>query len=158
MAAIMEAAIFIMFNMHAYVCACACTCMHAHVHVCMHGGCPTQPTPPNHPPTPQGGYPPNQLKRNKTWTNWDSSILLKDLESVENSPPMGGCFFWWVGGWMGGLVGQNMWNHKNFNKTWSNQDNWILFEDLWFVDTLAPLDRCMGGWLGWSVGRFTSNH
>ena len=27
--------------------------------------------------------------------------------------------------------------------------------DLW---TLPPLDRCMGGWMGGSVGRFTSNH
>ena len=65
MAATMEAAIFIMFNMHACVCAHVCMYMHEHA-----------PTPPP-----------------------------KDLESVKNSPPMGGCFF---GGWMGGLVGQNM--------------------------------------------------
>ena len=73
---------------------------------------------------------------------------------MENSPPMGGCFFWWVGEWMGGLVGRKMWNHKNFNKIWSNRDNSILFEDLWFVDTLPPLDRCMGGWLGGWVGQW----
>ena len=48
MAATMEAAMFIMFNMHACVCAHV---FHARAH--MHGGCP-------HPPTPQGGYPPNQ--------------------------------------------------------------------------------------------------
>ena len=70
---------------------------------------------------------------------------------------MGGCLFWWVGGLVGGLVGRNMWNHKNFNKTWSNRDNSILFEDLWFVDTLPPLDRCMGGWLGGWVGQWVSS-
>ena len=62
MAATMEAAMFIMFNMH------ACVCMYVHARVCTHvcGGCPTQPhqhpeTSPNttatHSP-PQGRYPP----------------------------------------------------------------------------------------------------
>ena len=60
MAATMEAAIFIMFNMHACVCAHVCMCMHVHAHACMHGGCP-HPTlpPPTHPP---GGYP--QISKN----------------------------------------------------------------------------------------------
>ena len=62
MAATMEAAMFIMFNMHACVCARACACVHARAHVrtCM-GGAPTQPHPhpPTHPP-PRGGTPPNQ--------------------------------------------------------------------------------------------------
>ena len=58
MAATMEAAMFIMFSMHACVCArvctwvCACACVH------MLRGALTQPHP--HPPTPQGGIPPNQ--------------------------------------------------------------------------------------------------
>ena len=125
-----------------HVCACVCTCV---------GGAPTQ----SH-PHPLGGYPP-QISRN--------AIRLEQIE-----------IFWfrlkiwnlwriphpWVvgffGGWMGGLVGQKMWNHKNFNKTWSNRDNSILFEDLWFVDTLPPLDRCMVGCMGGSVGQFMSNH
>ena len=80
--------------------------------------------------------------------NRDILILFEDLEFVETSPPMGGCFFWWVGRWMGGLVGPNMWNHKNFNKTWSNRDNWILFEDLWFVETHPPMGGCMGYCVG----------
>ena len=56
MAATMEAAMFIMFNMHACVCAHACM----HVHTCV-GGCPhPTPTPtPTH-PSPRGGTPPNQ--------------------------------------------------------------------------------------------------
>ena len=34
--------------------------------------------------------------------NIDISIPFEDLESVENSPPMGGCFLWWVDGWVSG--------------------------------------------------------
>ena len=31
-------------------------------------------------------------------------ILFEDLKSVENSPPMGKCMVWWLGGWvMGGM-------------------------------------------------------
>ena len=47
----------------------------------------------------------------------------------------------WVCGWLGGSVGQ-----------WlgSGQDNSILFEDLWFVETPPP----MGVWLGGSVGQW----
>ena len=61
MAATMEAAMFIMFNMHACVCARACACVHARAHV--RGGCPhPTPLPPTHPPTPQGGYPPKSVK------------------------------------------------------------------------------------------------
>ena len=102
MAATMEAAIFIMFNMHACVCAHACTCMCAHVH----GRCPhPTPPPPTHPPTPQGGTP--QISKNAIRLEriQDISIPFKDLESLENSPPMGGVFF---GGWVGGLVGRKM--------------------------------------------------
>ena len=40
--------------------------------------------------------------------NQDISIPFEDLKSVETSPPMGGCLVWSVGGWMGGLMGQNM--------------------------------------------------
>ena len=61
MAATMEAAMFIMFNMHACVCARVCTCICVHAH--MYGGCPhPMPPLPTHPPTPQRGYPPKSVK------------------------------------------------------------------------------------------------
>ena len=58
MAATMEAAMFIMFNMHACVCARVCACVS--VHVC--GGYPhPTPPPPTHPP-PRGVLP--QISKN----------------------------------------------------------------------------------------------
>ena len=112
MAATMEAAMFIMFNMHACVCARACVCVCVRVCMCTcaraWGVPPPNPTP-THPPThPQGGAP--QISKNairlerikifrfrlKIWNLW------------RIPPPMGWCFFWWVGGWMGGLVGRKM--------------------------------------------------
>ena len=30
------------------------------------------------------------------------SISFEDLKSVKNSPPMGWCIVWWVGGWVDG--------------------------------------------------------
>ena len=94
-------------------CLSCSTCMHVCAHVCVHvcvhaymcGGC-SHPAPPSptHPPThPPGGYP--QISKNAIRLQ---RIEIFRLESVENSPPMGGCFFWWMGGWMGGLVGRNM--------------------------------------------------
>ena len=61
MAATMEAAMFIMFNMHACVCAHACACMNvcAHVHG---GGAPTQPYSHTTTHPPPGGYPPKSVK------------------------------------------------------------------------------------------------
>ena len=41
-------------------------------------------------------------------------------------------------GWLGGIVVQwvgVMLNQQKLNKSWPNQDNSILFEDLWFVKT-----------------------
>ena len=84
---------FIMFNMHVRACACMCV----HVHVCMHGTPPTHiPTPtPIHPSTTTpGGGPRNHLKFDNTSTYQDISIPFKDLKSVKNSPPMGGCVVW----------------------------------------------------------------
>ena len=40
--------------------------------------------------------------------NQDISIPFEDLKFVETPPPIAGCLVWWVGGWVGGLVGQNM--------------------------------------------------
>ena len=74
MATNMEAIMFIMFNMH----------VHAYISI----------TPP--------GDSQNQLKFDNTWTNQDISIPFKDLKSVQNSPPMGGCMVWWAVGWVDG--------------------------------------------------------
>ena len=62
----------------------------------------------------------------------------------------------WVDAWFGGWVdGWGAWwwdqvKSLKFNKCWPNQDNSILFEDLWFVETPPP----MGGWLDGSVGQW----
>ena len=94
---------FSMFNMHVRACVCACV----RVHVCMHGTPSHTPMPiptPIHPSaTPQGVDPRNHLKFDNTSTYQDISIPFKDLKSVKNSPPMGGCVVWWVGGLMGGV-------------------------------------------------------
>ena len=37
-------------------------------------------------------------------------------------------------------------------KSWPNQDNSILFEDLWFVDIPPPMDGCVDDWVGQWVG------
>ena len=98
MAATMEAAMFIMFNMHACMRARACVCVRARAH--MRGGCP-HPIPP--PPTHQGGVPP-QISKNaiilerikifqfrlKIWNLWRIPHLLVGVF-------LGG----WVGGWVG---------------------------------------------------------
>ena len=107
MATDMEASMFSMFNMHVCACVHACVCMR--VHVCMHGTPPHTfiPTPtPIHPSaTPQWVNPWNHLKFDNTSTYQDISILFKDLKFVKNFPLMGGCVVWWVGAWLGGLMG-----------------------------------------------------
>ena len=97
-------------------CLSCLTCIHVRACVCVHvrtcmGGAPTQPHPhpPTHPPTqPPGGAP--QISKNvirlerikifrfrlKIWNLW------------RIPHPWVGVFFWWVGGWMGGLVGRKM--------------------------------------------------
>ena len=79
-------------------CMCMCACMgHPPTH-------PYQPPPQStHLPPPQGVDPWNHLKFDNTSTYQDISIPFKDLKSVKNSPPMGGCVVWWVGGLMGGV-------------------------------------------------------
>ena len=108
-------------HMHAHACKCmyrnckwpptwrhpclsclTCMCMYVCMHVCM-GYPSTHPYPSQpsstHPPPPIGN-PRNWSKFNKSCTNQDISILFEDLKSVENSPHMGGCMIWWVGGWV----------------------------------------------------------
>ena len=105
MAADIEASMFSMFNMHVRVCVCMCV----HVHACMHGTSPhtpiPTPTPSTYLPPPRGVDPRNHLKFDNTSTYQDISIPFEDLKSVKNSPHMGGCVVWWVGGWVGGWVG-----------------------------------------------------
>ena len=87
-------------------CICVHVCMCMCVHVCMHGTLPhtsiPTPTPSTHPPPRRGVDPQNHLKFDNTSTYQDISILFEDLKSVKNSPPMGGCMVWWVGGWVDG--------------------------------------------------------
>ena len=88
-------------------CMCVRACMCMRVCACMHGTPPTHPyPPPPHPPIchpPRGVDPQNHLKFDNTSTYQDISIPFEDLKSVKNSPPMGGCVVWWVGGLMGGI-------------------------------------------------------
>ena len=93
---------------HACVCVHACACMHAWD--TPHTPMPT-PTPIHPSATPPGVDPRNHLKFDNTSTYQDISIPFEDLKSVKNSPPMGGCVVWWVGGWLGGLMGVVRSNH-----------------------------------------------
>ena len=122
----------------------ACACAHA-------WGLPT-PTPIHPPPT---GSP--QISKNVIRIEWIEIFQFHlKIWNLRTLPHPWVCVFF--GGWMGGLVGRKLWNHKTFNKTWSYRDNSILFEDLLFVDTLPPLDRCMGGWLGGWAGQWVGSH
>ena len=82
------------------MCVCACVCMHAWD--TPHTPIPTRP-PSTHLPPPRGLDPRNHLKFDNTSTYQDISIPFEDLKSVKNSPPMGGCAVWSVGGLMGGV-------------------------------------------------------
>ena len=45
------------------------------------------------------------LISNKSWPNWDNSILFEDLCFIETPPPMGGCMGqWMVSGQMTSLI------------------------------------------------------
>ena len=86
--------------MHACVAVHTCACMCAWD--TPYTPLPTpNPTPSTHLPSPQGVDPQNHLKFDNTSTYQDISIPFKDLKSVKNSPPMGECVVWWVGGWVG---------------------------------------------------------
>ena len=84
-----------------------CMCVRACVRACMRHPTthPYQPPPPStHLPPPRGVDPWNHLKFDNTSTYQDISIPFEDLKSVKNSPRMGGCVVWWVGGWVVGWV------------------------------------------------------
>ena len=101
--------------MHVHVCMHACACVHACMCMCACMGHPphthTHPHPIHPSTTPQGVDPRNHLKFDNTSTYQDISIPFEDLKSVKNSPPMGGCVVWLVGGWLGGLMGWVRSNH-----------------------------------------------
>ena len=91
------------------MCVCACACVHAwdippHTHTNPHLHSPIC-----HPS--RGVDPRNHLKFDNTSTYQDISIPFEDLKSVKNSPHMGGCVVWSVGGWLGGLMGGVRSNH-----------------------------------------------
>ena len=90
---------FSMFNMHVHVCVHACVC------ACMGHPPQTHTHPHPHPPIQplQGMDPQNDFKFDNTSTYQDISIPFEDLKSVKNSPPMGGCVIWWLGGLMFGV-------------------------------------------------------
>ena len=104
--------VYNMFNMHVRACmhACAYMCMH----VCMlhppHTHTHLRPHPLIRHPL-RGVDPRNHLKFDNTSTYQDISIPFEDLKSVKNSPPMSGCVVWWVGGWLGELMGGVRSNH-----------------------------------------------
>ena len=91
MAATMEAAMFIMFNMHACVCAR------------MWGVPPLNPTPtPTHPPTHPGGTP--QISKNAIRLErikiFQFRLKIWNLWRIPH-PYVGVFFGGWVGGWVG---------------------------------------------------------
>ena len=91
-----------------------CVCVHAHAcaHVWGHPLTTPQPHPPTpHPlttthPHPQGGTP--GISQNSIALELIKifQFCLKDLKSVETSPPKGGCIVWWVYSLVGGWVGR----------------------------------------------------
>ena len=146
MAADMEASMFSMismFNMHVHVC----------VHVCIHGTPLTHPYLPHpHPPIchPPGGW---TLRISK------NSIMLELIKIFQFRLKMWNLWRiphpWvgvWCGGWVGGWRGWWVGSGQNTKNCWLNQDNSILFEDLWFVETLHPWVG-VGVWVdGWVNG------
>ena len=108
------------FPMMSYMHACMCM----HVYVCV--GHPLTTPHPHPPPHPLGGWTPG-ISQN--------SIALELIEIFQFRLKIWN--LWrlphpWVGGWVDG---------------W-DQDNSILFEDLWFVETPSPMGGCVGGWVG----------
>ena len=67
------------WNYHVYhTCVCACMCVHACACACVWGAPSTTPTPIHPHPHPQSSREPKTPKFNKSWTNWDNSILFED--------------------------------------------------------------------------------
>ena len=99
MAATMEAAMFIMFNMHACVCARAAVCVRVRAHV--RGGRP-HPTPPAPTHPPGGG--PREISKNAIRLErikiFRFRLKIWNLWRIPH-PWVGVFFGGWVGGWVG---------------------------------------------------------
>ena len=123
----------IMINMLAAIYNFLRVCVHAciHVHVCAHVW--GHPPSPHHPPTPlQSCREPKTPKFNKSIINWDNLILFEDslplnipeliktiVDHPRHPPPTRPT-----------PKSRGNPNQKNYNNSWTNQDNSILFEDL----------------------------
>ena len=132
-----------MLNMDASMPAAICnfyTCIH--VHVCMHVWTPPCPqTLPTHLSPPQSHREPKTAKFNKSWTNWDNLILFEDslplkipelIKNIVDHPghPPPTCPT---------PQSRGNPNQKNYNNSWTNRDNSILFEDLWPLNPPAHI-------------------
>ena len=107
-------------------CTCVCACVHACACMCTCVGAPSPPY--TYPPNPQSCREPKTPKFNKSWTNVDNSILFEDslplnipelIQTIVDHPryPPPTC-------------PTAQWgnpNQKNYNNSWRNRDNSILF-------------------------------
>ena len=117
-----------------------CVCVHVHVYtcMCMHVGTPPMPPdtprqPPTHLPSPQSHRDPKTPKFNKSWTNQDNLILFEDSLPL-NTPELIYTIVGHPGDPQPTCPTPQSWgnpNQKNYNNSWTNWDNSILFEDLW---------------------------
>ena len=129
-----------MLNMDASMLAAICNSIHVCVCVCMPvhtcGGTPMPTDTPRHPPThrppPQSRREPKTPNFNNSWTNRDNLILFEDslplnipelILTIADHPrhPPPTCPT---------PHSQGKTNRKNYNNSWTNRDNSILFEDL----------------------------
>ena len=133
---------------------CPHTCAHTHACTCIHVyklqmAINPRPNPPTHHPL-QGGTP--GISKN--------SITVELIEMFQFHLKIWN--LWriphpWVGEWIDGWGQVKL--IKIFNNCWPNQDNSILFEDLWFVETPTHGWVCgwVGCWMGGSMSGVRSN-
>ena len=142
---IMDASMLVAIcNFYTCIHVCMCMCMHARTCACVgdtpHAHrCPWHPL--THLPPPQSRREPKTAKFNKSWTNRDNSILFEDslplnipeliytiADYPRHPPPTCPTPQSW----------ENP-NRKNYNNSWTNWDNSILFKDLWPLNPPAHI-------------------
>ena len=111
-----------------HTCAHACACMHTHTCTCMCG---------KHDNFMQMATPIGGIHGNSLWCHMhicvDGCVCMHmHVHMCGGAPP-----------------------HHPPPLSCPNQDNSILFEDLWFVETPPPMGGCVGGWVG--SGQITNN-
>ena len=124
---------------HVHICMCACACIHMHVYMC--GSPKLPPTPIHPPPHPQSRRKPKTPKFNKSWTNWDNSILFEDSLPL-NIPGTHIDYSWSPQTPPPTCPTPQSWgnpNQKNYNNSWMIRDNSILFKDLWPLNPPAHI-------------------